>query len=1544
MNDDNTVNSSSLDQGVDSKLSQPVIKQERYDKAENNVIAKTHSPVSDTTPSPKKSWTMGEIDRVVAAEVLPATNQRLGQFAVGLARRSDFRLKDFTRRIEYQTRRDFHKEINVGPLNRRLRDYDIKSYTMRMVTANASLGTYQFHKAQSLPFMRKSLALGYEKVNLLKKIASGITGLERSVVTKLEAIKMNTAASAPIKETMIDKIRKAIKDKTVDRIATNFSNVTLAGYDEKYKKYVSPVLSRIHAKMSQEGRGGGVNGTIGLATNKLNALRHSVAKAALDSNGAKTPFNKMASTILSGALKVTQRARLPAGLSSFIAKPLTSFTSFADKVKPFESSGTTRPTESTTAQQDSPLALPGQENSSLLRFFKREKKELDGYRKTLLTNVVAIRHQIAPDQKGLPGRKALRRRETLIKTKLLTPSSPYGPHLPTGSNSKAKHEDIRHPRPSILTALFGKLSDKIGKLDKSLVADRKTKSIFDKLQAKRQALMDKLANRAKLRKGSYEDLEAQRKKGRGFIPWGKMGALGALGGAAAAVPSDPDNQPIDKTGIPSISEAALLGLAFAGRKLLGYGSQGAKYLAGKGLSIGKKAVPAAARGGAKTAGVLGRFALKEAKGLSKVSGRGVGAVGLGSAKMLGRGGLGLLRKVPLLGLLLESSDYLSGQRNVNWRNLAKSGLSLGGGALGGLLGGLVTAGFGGQFLGGAGGYAAGSALGNSLFGDDKKTNAASALGLTNRRDNQLSLMERFRHGLSTGDGKEGFLGRLRHGLTRDGITHGFEKTFYGDKYSNGEYKQGTDLISEARVGLKTILKNFGNALYNLPKNTKDYVADKFSVAGQRVRGLKNGIVSGSSAAAKATGGYARDRLSVAGQRLGNLGSGIGAGASSAYNKLTYQNLTSAASAVISFSPTNFAIGASSAILGWGSSSGLADDPTTPFHGYVSLILDAYGIKNRSLYSYIHSLELSQEKINTNQSKPFDDSDMLYMASRFGLDGKSKDAVNYFKLWYKRRFLPALILITKVLKAYKLSLSSAMAADDKVMMLVNTALKKEISSSDLKNLGLEPSVQAYNKYAKIGSNPPGQVSGSTLTNSKPYDPRNPKNIPNGQGGSGGIFGRIGAALGFGGNTSPNGFANDNYSQPQPASRNQAKIVKGGVKDQPQFKDAYQKLPPDIKKVVNQSKTLQFVLWSTSIQHGADGAALIFQRDYSDKLDEKGYIRSIYQDRSTKFSNLGSMDRTSAVQHLGEEQRFVEGMRTGSNNPDMATMGREVSNVISPNGNSNLGYDPSSVKSVAITGNTASRAKDAMQYLMGKKYNKNAAAGIVGNLLEESSLMTNRPGDSGRAYGLAQWHPDRRNAIARQFGKPVEAMNFHEQLDAVDWEIRSGHGVSGGGSLFGDLNNAKDAGEAARLIMNRYERPAERQANGVKRTRNAMSVLKTMGDGASVAKPASMPAAPPASKPASVAKPATKQAPQKAGTTNDLHPLTKPMTAHGNSLAEHAAALREHTAALMRPPSTALAPAAGNKSHHVSVNPLFLNPASTHEHFVTMSMKKAAIAAG
>lgn len=110
--------------------------------------------------------------------------------------------------------------------------------------------------------------------------------------------------------------------------------------------------------------------------------------------------------------------------------------------------------------------------------------------------------------------------------------------------------------------------------------------------------------------------------------------------------------------------------------------------------------------------------------------------------------------------------------------------------------------------------------------------------------------------------------------------------------------------------------------------------------------------------------------------------------------------------------------------------------------------------------------------------------------------------------------------------------------------------------------------------------------------------------------------------------------------------------------------------------------------------------------------------------------------------------------------------------------------------------------AFSYLIQKGYSPAAAAGIVGNLVQESGVNpVVRPGDNGTAHGIAQWRGDRYSGLldyARNQGVGADGLNV--QLDYLDNELRNKYG-----STFNKVMSAQTPGDAAAAFALGYERP-------------------------------------------------------------------------------------------------------------------------------------------
>lgn len=126
-------------------------------------------------------------------------------------------------------------------------------------------------------------------------------------------------------------------------------------------------------------------------------------------------------------------------------------------------------------------------------------------------------------------------------------------------------------------------------------------------------------------------------------------------------------------------------------------------------------------------------------------------------------------------------------------------------------------------------------------------------------------------------------------------------------------------------------------------------------------------------------------------------------------------------------------------------------------------------------------------------------------------------------------------------------------------------------------------------------------------------------------------------------------------------------------------------------------------------------------------------------------------------------------------------------------------------------TVSQGQDDVAKLMGMGWTKEQAQGISANLQRESGGNPSAVGDNGKAYGLAQWHPDRQANFEKWSGHSIQGSSRDEQLAFVNYELRQGSEQRAGRALSG----ASDPGEAASIVSRLYERPADGDGESKKR---------------------------------------------------------------------------------------------------------------------------------
>jgi hypothetical protein len=242
------------------------------------------------------------------------------------------------------------------------------------------------------------------------------------------------------------------------------------------------------------------------------------------------------------------------------------------------------------------------------------------------------------------------------------------------------------------------------------------------------------------------------------------------------------------------------------------------------------------------------------------------------------------------------------------------------------------------------------------------------------------------------------------------------------------------------------------------------------------------------------------------------------------------------------------------------------------------------------------------------------------------------------------------------------------------------------------------------------------------------------------------------------------------------------------------------------------------------------------------------------------------RDNAVEALEQKQR-ESGQPVAPNS--LAALGDRIQNWVSTNtgpggagiaaGVANALRRNLSPGARAYTQEEATgRQREAYDFFREKGWTAAQAAGVVANLRHESGagLDHQAQGDGGRAFGLAQWHPDRQQAFRLWAGKPIQQASFQEQLGFVHHELTEGRERAAGEALRG----TRTAAEAGAVVSRRYERPANTEAEAVARARTAAAMLPRLAMPAPAPAQAANPAAAPA--PATAPTPAATAAPPAA----------------------------------------------------------------------------------
>jgi len=137
-------------------------------------------------------------------------------------------------------------------------------------------------------------------------------------------------------------------------------------------------------------------------------------------------------------------------------------------------------------------------------------------------------------------------------------------------------------------------------------------------------------------------------------------------------------------------------------------------------------------------------------------------------------------------------------------------------------------------------------------------------------------------------------------------------------------------------------------------------------------------------------------------------------------------------------------------------------------------------------------------------------------------------------------------------------------------------------------------------------------------------------------------------------------------------------------------------------------------------------------------------------------------------------------------------------------------------------------DAVEFFQKQGWTKEQAVGIVANIKRESNFDHTAVGDGGKAFGLAQWHPDRQAEFGKLYGKSIKDSSFEEQLAFIHFELTQGKEQRAGNML----RNAQNGYDAAAIVSKHYERPAKRDFEANARGQIADFILGSSGGNTSV----------------------------------------------------------------------------------------------------------------
>lgn len=137
-------------------------------------------------------------------------------------------------------------------------------------------------------------------------------------------------------------------------------------------------------------------------------------------------------------------------------------------------------------------------------------------------------------------------------------------------------------------------------------------------------------------------------------------------------------------------------------------------------------------------------------------------------------------------------------------------------------------------------------------------------------------------------------------------------------------------------------------------------------------------------------------------------------------------------------------------------------------------------------------------------------------------------------------------------------------------------------------------------------------------------------------------------------------------------------------------------------------------------------------------------------------------------------------------------------------------------------TGERSKYIQKKLISMGFTASSAAGVVGNLVQESGLRTDAIGDNGTSGGLAQWHNERLDALKRfAAARGKEWTDLDTQIEFLAEEMRTSYA-----DTYAKMQSAELPEIAGQIMTDEYEIPDPASANYSQRRANARAAYEAM----------------------------------------------------------------------------------------------------------------------